>query len=56
MNDLNAKITEIKLEEIRVYLSKTFPKCPEETRQSALNFVVENFHSRHLEAIREANK
>jgi hypothetical protein len=53
--DLNAKITEMKLEEIRVYLSSLPPKEEEDTRQSALNLVVESFYSRYFNEIKKAN-
>jgi hypothetical protein len=52
--DLNDKITEMKLEQIRVYLSKSFPNV-EETRQSTLNLVVEYFFTKHFKEICEAN-
>ena len=53
--DLTDKLTEMKLEQIRVYLSKVFPN-EESTRQSTLNFVVEHFFSKYLKEIAEANK
>ncbi len=54
MDDISLKLAEIRLEEIRVYISKAFKS--EETRDSALALVVESFYSRHFESIVEANK
>ncbi|MCK2000811.1 hypothetical protein MZM54_05335 [[Brevibacterium] frigoritolerans] len=53
--DLNEKLTEMKLEEIRVYLSSLSPKRQEETRQNALDLVVEHFYSRFFQEIKKAN-
>lgn len=52
--DLNDRITEMKLEEIRIFLSHRFPKS-ESTRQSTLNLVVESFYSRNFDEIKKAN-
>lgn len=52
--DLGEKIAEMKLEEIRIYLSKVFPTS-ESTRQDTLNLVVESFYSKKFEEIQKAN-
>lgn len=52
--DLNEKLTEMKLEEIRIYLSKVFPNS-ESTRQSTLNLVVESFYMKNFQEIKKAN-
>jgi hypothetical protein len=49
------KISEKKLEEIRVFLSWIFPNAYK-TTESALDIVIENFYDRHNEGIKEANK
>lgn len=53
--DLSIILREKKLEEIRVFLTK---QCPngEETRDTALNLVVESFYSQYFTQIVEANK
>lgn len=53
--DLNEKLAEMKLEEIRIYLSNLSPTRPEETRQNALNLVVEHFYSNFFQEIKKAN-
>lgn len=55
ITDLNVMIREKKLEEIRVFLSKRFSH-EEETRDTALNLVVESFYSQYQQQIMEANQ
>lgn len=54
MDDLNLKIAEMRLEEIRVYMSKAFGT--EETRESALAVVIESFYSRHFDSIMKSKE
>lgn len=53
--DLNEKVTETKLEEIRVFLSSLSPNKKEKTKQSTLDLVVEHFYDRFYEEIKKAN-
>lgn len=53
--NLTVKLTEMNLEEIRVYLSSLSPNRKEKTRQDALALVVEHFHSHYFQEIKKAN-
>lgn len=49
--DLNQKITEHKIEELRKYLGIKFGK--EQTREETIALIVENFWSKNLNDIRK---
>lgn len=46
-------LTEMKLEEIRVYLSSLSPQRQEKSKENALDLVVEYFHSAFFQEIQK---
>ncbi|WP_458414546.1 hypothetical protein ACNQFZ_06680 [Schinkia sp. CFF1] len=52
--NLNDKVAEAYLEEIRMHLSRMFNQ--EQTTEEALRLVIESFYSRYFYDIKEINK
>ena len=55
-DDLTSRVRKMKLEQIQVFLDKTFPNSSKHTMEEAIGVVIESFFSRHFDAIVEANK